>query len=39
MRRRFATVFNVTGHKGINFPNDYDEADEEELRALAAVAK
>ena len=22
----------VTGHKGINFLNDYDEADEEELR-------
>ena len=28
----------VTGHRGIHFRNDYDEADEEELRALA-VAK
>ena len=25
-------ITNVTGHRGINFPNDYDEADEEELR-------
>ena len=23
---------NVTGHRGINFLNDYDEGDEEELR-------
>ena len=28
-------IGNVTGHRGINFLNDYDEADEEELRALA----
>ena len=25
-------ITNVTGHRGINFLNDYDEADEEELR-------
>ena len=25
-------IVNVTGHRGINFLNDYDEADEEELR-------
>ena len=25
-------IANVTGHKGINFLNDYDEADEEERR-------
>ena len=25
-------IVNVTGHSGINFLNDYDEADEEELR-------
>ena len=25
-------IANVTGHRGINFLNDYDEADEEELR-------
>ena len=25
-------VANVTGHRGINFLNDYDDADEEELR-------
>ena len=31
-------IANVTGHRGINVLNDYDEADEEELRALA-VAK
>ena len=31
-------IANVTGHKGINFLNVYDEAEEEELRALA-VAK
>ena len=31
-------IVSVTGHRGINFLNDYDEADEEELRALA-VAK
>ena len=24
-------IANVTGHRGINFLNDYDEADEEEL--------
>ena len=24
-------IANVTGHKGINFSKDYDEADEEEL--------
>ena len=30
-------IANVTGHRGINFLNDYDEADEEELRALAAA--
>ena len=24
-------IVNVTGHRGINFLNDYDEADEEEL--------
>ena len=27
-------IANVTGHKGINFLNDYDEADEEELRTM-----
>ena len=31
-------IASVTGHRGINFLNDYDEADGEELRALA-VAK
>ena len=31
-------IASVTGHRGINLLNDYDEADEEELRALA-VAK
>ena len=25
-------VVSVTGHRGISFLNDYDEADEEELR-------
>ena len=25
-------IVSVTGHRGINFLNDYDEADEEELR-------
>ena len=30
-------ITNVTGHRGINFLNDYDEADEEELRALAVT--
>ena len=25
-------IVNVTGHRGINFLNNYDEADEEELR-------
>ena len=25
-------IVNVIGHRGINFLNDYDEADEEELR-------
>ena len=25
-------IANVTGHKGINFLNDYDGADKEELR-------
>ena len=25
-------IVSVTGHKGINFLNDYDEADEEELQ-------
>ena len=25
-------ITNVTGHRGIHFLNDYDEADEEELR-------
>ena len=25
-------IANVTGHRGINFLNDYDEADEEERR-------
>ena len=25
-------ITNVTDHRGINFPHDYDEADEEELR-------
>ena len=25
-------IANVTGQRGINFLNDYDEADEEELR-------
>ena len=30
-------IANVTGHRGINFLNDYDEADEEELRALAVA--
>ena len=25
-------IANVTGHRGINFLSDYDEADEEELR-------
>ena len=25
-------IANVTGHRGINFLNDYDEGDEEELR-------
>ena len=25
-------IVNVTGHRGINFLNDYDEANEEELR-------
>ena len=25
-------IANVTGHRGRNFLNDYDEADEEELR-------
>ena len=25
-------IANVKGHRGINFLNDYDEADEEELR-------
>ena len=30
----------ATGHRGIHLGNDYDEADEEELRALKlAVAK
>ena len=28
-------IADVTGHRGITFLNDYDEADEEELRALA----
>ena len=27
-------IANVTGHRGINFLNDYDEADEEELRTM-----
>ena len=27
-------IANATGHRGINFLNDYDEADEEELRWL-----
>ena len=27
-------IANVTGHGGINFLNDYDEADEEELRTM-----
>ena len=27
-------IANVTGHRGINFLNDFDEADEEELRVL-----
>ena len=27
-------ILSVTGHRGINFLNDYDEADEEELRWL-----
>ena len=31
-------IANVTGHRGINVLNDYDEIDEEKLRALA-VAK
>ena len=31
-------IANVTGHRGINVFNDYDEIDEEKLRALA-VAK
>ena len=30
-------IANVTGHRGINVLNDYDEADEEELRALAVA--
>ena len=25
-------IVSVTGHRGINFLNDFDEADEEELR-------
>ena len=25
-------ISNVTGHRGINFLNDYDDADEEERR-------
>ena len=25
-------IANATGHRGINFLNDHDEADEEELR-------
>ena len=25
-------IVNVTGHRGINFLNDYDKGDEEELR-------
>ena len=29
---RSAHIVSVTGHRGINFLNDYDEADEEELR-------
>ena len=35
---KFRTYRQITGHRGINFLNDYDEAEEEELRALA-VAK
>ena len=27
-------IANVTGHTDINFLNDYDEADEEELRTM-----
>ena len=27
-------IDNVTGHRGRNFLNDYDEADEEELRTM-----
>ena len=27
-------IANATGHRGINFLNDHDEADEEELRWL-----
>ena len=27
-------IVSVTGHRGINFLNDYDEADEEELRTM-----
>ena len=27
-------IANVTGHTGINFLNDYDKADEEELRTM-----
>ena len=29
---KFRTYRQITGHRGINFLNDYDEADEEELR-------
>ena len=28
-------IANVTGHRGINFLNDYDEADEDERRSLS----
>ena len=28
-------IANVTGHGGINFLNDYDEADEDERRLLS----
>ena len=33
-------IANVTGHRGINFFNNYDEADEEERRSLSlAISK
>ena len=32
-------IANVTVHRGINFLNDYDEADEEELRTMTLAVR